>query len=255
MTATVGARAWGWLITPPADEPSEADLRTADVAGLRLPVRASVALLVTTLVVLLDLSQVLVPAPIEALGHSPAGLRALAIERVLLYGLLPLGIVVFGFRDPPRRYGLRLGDARAGAIVIAAGALVMTPIVLWSASLPDVRAYYGQVAAPLPDMLLTNALELTAAEFLFRGFLMFTLVRAVGPVGVVIAVMPFAFGHVGKPVIELLSTLVGGLAYGWLAWRTRSILWGSIAHVYIVTLVTLAAAATPAVAVIAAVTR
>jgi membrane protease YdiL (CAAX protease family) len=255
MTATVAARAWGWLITPPIDDPSQADLRTADVAGLRLPARASVAVLVTTLVVLLDLSRVLVPASVEALGHSPEGLRALAIERVLLYGLLPLGIVIFGFRDRPGRYGLRLGDARAGAILIAVGALVMTPIVLWSGSLPDVRAYYGQVAAPLPDLLLTNALELTAAEFLFRGFLMFTLVRAVGPVGVVIAVMPFAFGHVGKPVIELLSTLVGGLAYGWLAWRTRSILWGSIAHVYIVTLVTLAAAATPAAAVIAAVTR
>jgi membrane protease YdiL (CAAX protease family) len=250
MTATMAGRAWRWLIAPPIDDPSDADLRTADVAGLRLPVRASVAVLVATLVVLLDLSRVLVPPSIEALGHSPAGLRALAIERVLLYGLVPLGIVVFGFRDRPSRYGLRLGDARAGAILIAVGALVMTPVVLLAASLPDVRTYYAQVAAALPDLLLTNALELTAAEFLFRGFLMFTLVRAIGPLGVVIAVMPFAFGHVGKPVIELLSTVVGGLAYGWLAWRTRSILWGSIAHVYIVTLVTLAAAALPVAAAI-----
>jgi membrane protease YdiL (CAAX protease family) len=92
------------------------------------------------------------------------------------------------------------------------------------------------------DVVVTNTLELTSAEFLFRGFLMLTLVRAIGPIGVLVAVMPFAFDHVGKPALELLSTLVGGLAYGWLAWRTRSIVWGSIAHIYIVTLVTLAAA-------------
>ena len=69
--------------------------------------------------------------------------------------------------------------------------------------------------------MLTYAIDVTSAEFLFRGFLMFTLVRAIGPVGVLIAVMPFAYAHVNKPVIELLSTLGGGLAYGWLAWRTR----------------------------------
>jgi membrane protease YdiL (CAAX protease family) len=106
---------------------------------------------------------------------------------------------------------------------------------------PDVRAYYGPSASALPDIVFTNAIDLTAAEFLFRGFLMFTLIRAVGPIGVLIAVMPFAYAHMGKPVLELLSTLGGGLAYGWLAWRTRSIVWGSIAHVYILTLVTAAA--------------
>jgi membrane protease YdiL (CAAX protease family) len=111
--------------------------------------------------------------------------------------------------------------------------------------MPDVRAYYAVSAAPLPDIVLTNVIDLTTAEFLFRGFLMLTLVRAIGPIGVLIAVMPFAFAHVGKPALELLSTLGGGLAYGWLAWRTRSIVWGSIAHVYILSLVTVVAAQSP----------
>jgi hypothetical protein len=31
------------------------------------------------------------------------------------------------------------------------------------------------------------------------------------------------------------------MAYGWLAWRTSSIVWGSIAYVYFLTLVTVAA--------------
>jgi membrane protease YdiL (CAAX protease family) len=54
--------------------------------------------------------------------------------------------------------------------------------------------------------------------------------------------MPFTFAHLGKPELELFSTLGGGMVYGWLAWRTGSIVWGSIGHVYILTLVTVAAA-------------
>ena len=250
MAGTALTRGWAWLTTPPDDHPTDEDLRTADVLGLRLPVRATVAVLVTTLAVLSNISSLLVPTSIQELGRTPDGLRALAIEHLILYGLIPLAVVLIGFRDRPTRYGLTLGDVRAGLVLVTIGLVVMTPLAVWSASLPDVRAFYAQGTAPLPDLLLTNALELTAAEFLFRGFLMLTLVRAVGPIGVVVAVMPFAVDHVNKPAIEVLSTLVGGLAYGWLAWRTRSIVWGSIAHIYLVTLVTVAAA--PAAATVAA---
>jgi membrane protease YdiL (CAAX protease family) len=118
----------------------------------------------------------------------------------------------------------------------------MTPIVLWFASMPDVRAFYAPSAAPILDLVVTNTLDLTATEFLFRGLLMLTLVRAIGPLGVVVATLPFVFAHLGKPELELFSTLAGGLVYGWLTWRTGSILWGAVGHVYILTLVTVAAA-------------
>jgi membrane protease YdiL (CAAX protease family) len=233
---------WSRLITTPGDVVTPADQRTFDLVGLRLPARASIAIAVTTLLLLIDFSRVLLPPSIQELGHSAAGLRAIAVERVVIWLVLPLAIVVLGFRDSPRRYGLTLGDAAAGAVLAVVGSVLMTPVVLWFANLPDVVAYYSVSAAPVADVVATNILDLTAAEFLFRGFLMFTLVRAIGPVGVLIAVMPFALGHLGKPVLELLSTLGGGLAYGWLAWRTRSIVWGAIAHIYILSLVTLAAA-------------
>jgi len=167
----------------------------------------------------------------------------IAVERFVLFGLIPLAVVVFGFRDRPSRYGLTLGDWRWGAGLAAVGSLAMTPVVLWFATQPDVQAFYAPSSAPLGQLLLTNGLDLVAAEFAFRGFLMLTLVRVIGPLGVLIATMPFVFGHLGKPELEVFSTLGGGLVYGWLAWRTRSIVWGTIGHVYIVTLVTLAAAA------------
>ncbi len=239
-------RAWAWLITPPADVIVAEDRRAVELVGLRLPARASAAVAVTTMIFLVDLSRVLLPVDVVQLGRAPDALRAIALERVVVFALVPLAVVLLGFRDRPTRYGWTLGDGRAGVALSVAGCILMTPIVLWFASLPDVRAYYAVSAAPVQDVVLTNTLDLTSAEFLFRGFLMLTLVRAVGPIGVLIAVMPFAFAHVGKPALELLSTLGGGLAYGWLAWRTRSILWGSMAHVYILSLVTVAAAQPPA---------
>ena len=181
--------------------------------------------------------------PDQTLADVLRGAGALCY--VVLFAIVPLAVILLGFRDRPARYGLTLGDGRAGAVLSVAGCILMTPIVLWFATMPDVRAYYAASAAPLPDIVLTNVIDLTTAEFLFRGFLMLTLVRAIGPIGVLIAVMPFAFAHVGKPALELLSTLGGGLAYGWLAWRTRSIVWGSIAHVYILSLVTVVAARPP----------
>jgi len=216
---------------------------------LRLPWRATVAIAVVTLVLLVDLSRVFIPDALDVLGRSPEAMRFIAIERFVLFGLLPLAVVVLAFRDRPSHYGLAIGDWRAGMSLMLIGCAVMTPIVLWFATLPDVHAYYASSAEPLPGLLLTNAIDLSAGEFLFRGFLTFTLLRTIGPAGVLVATMPFVYSHLGKPELELYSTLAGGLVYGWLAWRTRSILWGTIGHVYILSLVIVAvgaaASATP----------
>jgi len=229
------------LTDAPAYPATDADRREIDVLGLRLPWRATVTIAVVTLVLLVDLSRTFLPDELTSLGRMPLALRITALERAVLFGLVPLGVVMFTFRDRPSRYGVTLGDWRAGSALMLVGCAVMTPIVLWFATLPDVRAYYGPSAEPLPGLLLTNTLDLTASEFLFRGFLTFTLLRTIGPIGVVVATMPFVYAHVGKPELVLYSTLAGGLIYGWLAWRTRSILWGTIGHVYILSLVIVAA--------------
>lgn len=236
-------RAWHRLATAPADDATEADRRVLDVVGLRLPIRATVALAVVTLALLLDFSRTFVPADVLALGRTPEATRVFAIERLILLGLVPLLVVLVVFRDRPSRYGLTLGDWRWGLGLMLLGCAVMTPVVLVFATLPDVRAYYAPSAAPFGDLLVTNGIELTGAEFAFRGFLMLTLVRVIGPLGVVVAALPFMYSHLGKPELELFSTLGGGLIFGWLAWRTRSIVWGAIGHIYILTLVTIAAAA------------
>jgi membrane protease YdiL (CAAX protease family) len=163
-----------------------------------------------------------------------------ALARFVLYLVAPLAIVLLVFRDDPRRYALALGDWRWGAGLLLVGLAVMTPIILWLSGLEAFRAYYGQAPAPLTSLMVGGLVELVPAEFLLRGFLMFALWRRIGPLALVVALVPFVLTHVGKPDLELWSTFVGGSVFAWLDWRTGSILWSAIGHVYVLTLMTVA---------------
>lgn len=244
MTAPrADARAFlGRLFAMPAYPPDERDLRTFRIAGLELPVRATVVVVVVILVVIFDFQRTFLPDQLIHYDRNPEEQRMQAFSRLFLFLVVPLAIVLFGFRDRPDRYGLRFGDWRWGLALALVGCAVMTPIILVLGRLPDYRAYYLPSADSFPGLLTTNVLDLFSSEFAYRGFLMLALARVFGPVALVVALFPFTFVHLTKPESELLSTAAGGLVYGWLTWRTGSIVWGALAHIYIVTLLIVVAA-------------
>jgi membrane protease YdiL (CAAX protease family) len=227
----------------PAYEATDADRRTIRVMGLDLPLRATTAILVVTLVVLFDFSRTAIPAEIQAIGRAAAAMRYQALERLILCGLVPALVVLLAFRGRLTDYGFGIGDWRWGLGLAVIGCVLMTPLILALGSNPLFSGYYGVSAAPVGDLLATEAIDLIPSEFLIRGFLMFTLLRTIGPLGLVVAQLPFVFTHLGKPEIELFSTLFGGTVFGWLNWRTRSIWWSALAHVYVQTLVVAVAGA------------
>ena len=244
MTAladTLRARLVDGFVRAPAYPADAADRRTITIAGLELPLRASVAIAVVTMVLLFDYSRTFIPDPIQDLGRAAPALRYQALERVVLFGLVPLAVLVLAFRDRPSRYGLTPGDWRWGLALTLGGCALMTPLVLVLARVDAFRDYYSVSSASPGDLLLTNVIDLVPTEFMIRGFLMFALVRAIGPIGVLVATFPFVFSHLGKPEVEVFSTLFGGLVYGWMVWRTGSIAWSAAAHIYIVTLLLIAA--------------
>lgn len=208
--------------------PPDAEPRTLNVAGLLLPVRETVVVLVTTLVLLVDYYHELALPVGPDLGRGA--------ERVALFLVVPLATLLL-LRERPSAYGLRLGEWRVGLAVGLGLALAATPFILAVAGLPEFTSYYRRPASELGSVLAGNAVDVVAAEFLFRGFLMWTLVRLAGPMGVVLATFPFVFTHLGKPELETLSTFFGGLGFGWLAWRTRSIVYGALLHVYLISLI------------------
>ncbi|MCI0344613.1 MAG: CPBP family intramembrane metalloprotease [Chloroflexi bacterium] len=234
-------RAWSAFIDGPRYPTRAADRRNVRIFGLDLPLRATTVIVAVTLIVLFDFTRTAIPEEVQAIGRAAAAARYQAVTRIVLFLLVPMAIVAFAFRDRPLDYGLRLGNWRWGVGLALVGCVVMTPIVIAIGSSPDFRDYYSVSSASTGDLLTTNVLDLVAAEFLFRGFLMFTLLRAIGPLGIIVAQLPFVFAHLGKPEIELFSTLFGGSVFGWLNWRTGSIWWSALAHVYILTLVVVVA--------------
>lgn len=247
VEATPGARLRDRFIAGPSYTATDADRRTFRVMGVELPLRATTALFLVMLVVVLDYTRSAIPQDVQAIGRAAGAIRYQAIERLVLFGLVPVLVVVFAFRDRLTAYGLGLGDWRWGIGLAVIGCAIMTPVIVALGSSPDFSTYYSVSGAPVGDVALTNALDLVPTEFLIRGFLMFTLLRAIGPLGLVVAQLPFVFSHLGKPEIELFSTLIGGMVFGWLDWRTRSIWWSALGHVYILTLVVAVAGATASV--------
>lgn len=161
------------------------------------------------------------------------------LDRVILYLIIPLIFVLFVFRETPCDYGLTLGDWRAGIVITLAGILIMTPII-WYLGTSDasMSEYYKSRVDGLP---LTTFLDLIGWEFFFRGWILFGYARKFGPEALWLQAVPFALAHIGKPEVETLSTIFGGFAFGWVAWRTRSFLYPFLIHWYIATFIILVA--------------
>ncbi len=223
--------------TGPDYPPNEADLADLRFFGLALPRRATIAVIVTTALIVADQLRFAIPSDA---ADGLAGLRPLDVARFALFLVVPALVVVIGFRDDLRRYALRLGDWRWGVGLLAAGLVVMTPIILGLAASPEFRGYYGSGTTTLGVALLNNLVSLLPAEFLLRGFLMFALWRRIGPLALVVVQVPFVLTHIGKPELELWSTFIGGAVYAWLDWRTGSIVWSALGHVYVLTLMLVA---------------
>ena len=235
-------RLYDRAVAGPDYPPDARDLADIRIFGLAFPRRATVAVVAMTALVVADQAGILLPDG-AAGAEGFLGLDPVALARFQLFLVLPLVVVLLVFRDDPRRYGLRLGDWRWGASLLLAGLVVMTPIILWLAGLEPFRRYYGASGAlpePLGLAIANNVAELVPAEFLLRGFLMFALWRRIGPLALVVSLVPFVLTHVGKPDIELWSTFVGGSIFAWLDWRTGSILWSALGHVFVLTLMTAA---------------
>ncbi len=139
-------------------------------------------------------------------------------------------------RVPPAPTGLGLGEWRVGLPAAAVCYGVMVPIlfsVVWSG---DFLGKYPLLSDAARDPRLFVAYELAYAgyfvawEFFFRGFMTFGLERTLGVWTVFVQTLPFAVMHFGKPDLEAMSSVVGGIALGWLALRTRSIWYGVLLH-------------------------
>ncbi|PID86056.1 MAG: hypothetical protein CSB13_04920 [Chloroflexi bacterium] len=168
-------------------------------------------------------------------GHKIT--KTKAYDRFILYFILLMLVIVLLFRESPKDYGFKLGNWQAGLIWTFGVCLVMAIILYFVARTPAMHTYYQKLA---PDsigrMIWENGVELIAWEFIWRGFMLFGLAQVLGAgPAILIQAIPFAFMHLGKPEIETLTTIFGGIGFGFIAWQTDSFIYPWLIHWFIAT--------------------
>lgn len=159
------------------------------------------------------------------------------LSSFLLFGLVPLVVIRFVFRESFASYGLQWGDRTFGWKAVA----VLAPLFVLSAypssSMPEFLAEYpifpgaGATTGAFLGHALSYLVFYIGWEIYFRGFMQFGLRTSFGDWNsILIQVLASCLVHIGKPAAETYSSILGGLVWGILAFRTRSIFYGLLIH-------------------------
>jgi membrane protease YdiL (CAAX protease family) len=138
--------------------------------------------------------------------------------------------------------GFRIGGLRRKLGVYMALLLPVALGILWASQRQDFLETYPMLRpeqvvdwswALLLSYWALYALQFLCVEFFFRGYLLFTLERSLGPAAIAISVIPYCMIHFHKPLPEVLGAIIAGFVLGWLALETRSIWGGVLLHVVV----------------------
>ena len=208
---------------------------------LRLDWKIAILTIVSTLLLMVDhYNYPVLPWTKWISNWETTGLSLKVLDRTLLYFVIPMFFIMLIFRENPKNYGLTFGNWKAGIVITLVAIILIAPI-LWlvgrgSASMQN---YYKPMVTGLP---WSTFLDLFGWEFMFRGWLLFGYARKFGPEAIWLQAVPFALAHIGKPEIETLSTIFGGFAFGWVAWRTKSFVYPLVIHWFVASFIIIVAA-------------
>ncbi len=159
--------------------------------------------------------------------------------QILFYGILPL-VVLTVSGVSVRDLGWRCRNTlRHGATYVVLLA-ISVPFIIAASWSTDFQEHYPILEiAPGQDDVWRDLLlwwpfylaQFVAIEVFFRGVLVIGLSRKLGSSAVFVAVVPYMMIHFVKPPAEAVASIIGGVVLGYLALRTRSILWGIGLHI------------------------
>jgi membrane protease YdiL (CAAX protease family) len=173
------------------------------------------------------------------LGNNPEWTAALYVfcSSFVLFGLVPILIIKFIFKESLSSYGIQKGNFEFGWKAVALLGPVFVLSAYPSSFMPDFLAEYPIFpgAGSSPGVFLAHAFSYLffylGWEMYFRGFMQFGLRASFGDWNsILIQVLASCLVHIGKPAVETYSSILGGLVWGILAFRTRSIFYGLMIH-------------------------
>ncbi len=156
---------------------------------------------------------------------------------LFLFGAIPLLVIRFVLHESFSSYGITLGDWKFG--LTAMGVMVPVMVLLSYPSASDVafRLEYPvnkdaciSVKAFFIHTLIYG-LYYIGYEILMRGFIQFGLRNAIGDwYAVLVQTSISCLFHIDKPSGEIYSSIIGGVLWGIVVFRSRSLLYVFITH-------------------------
>jgi len=164
------------------------------------------------------------------------------LAALILFGLIPMGIVKGVFREQLADYGLRIGIVHRTlrTFLLAVPVIVVIAVLMGHHSAlhevyplnETIRPQHTKIGI---DLFMIHSICYLGYyfgwEFLFRGFIQQGLSERCGiPTAVLIQTMASTMLHYGHPAGEIFGAIIAGLVWGLIAYRTQSILSGFGQH-------------------------
>jgi membrane protease YdiL (CAAX protease family) len=165
------------------------------------------------------------------------GATYILVTGLLLFCLFTVIVIKLIFRESLADYGVRIGDWKFGLLSVAVMAPVMIALTFPSARDPQFLAEYplfrgaGASATVFMQYSFLYLAYYAGYEMFMRGFIQFGLREKFGDWNAILIQTAIScLFHIGKPDGEIYSSILGGLIWGIVAFRSRSLLYVLIVH-------------------------
>jgi hypothetical protein len=175
----------------------------------------------------------------EAFYYNMRTSNQIAQASLLFFPLLLYWVFVHRKQMPLYGFKIKGVDLKPYAFML----LCMVPLVAWASFQRDFLNMYPVYKNIVPQGFSTQTgtlkilffeacygVDFVMTEFYFRGFLILAFAKFVGRGCVMPMVAFYVFIHFGKPLGETCSSFFGGLILGVIAYETKSIIGGIMAH-------------------------
>jgi hypothetical protein len=184
------------------------------------------------------------PVLFESVPKEFQPFTARCVSNILPLALMGVPLLVYWWKVdrssmPLYGFSAKTIDLRPYLVIL----LFLIPLVVGASFTTDFQHAYPRYKFGFPDHLrsgerlafagvfeLCYGADFVFVEFFFRGFMVLAFARLLGARAIIPMVVVYSLIHFEKPLLEALSSIVGGLVLGVISSRTKSIYGGIILH-------------------------